>query len=471
MSAPGYWLGRLVFLRALAVIYLVAFLAAANQFRPLLGERGMLPIPRFVRAVPFKRSPSLFHWHYSDRLFATTAWVGVALAATALLGLPEHAPLWTSMLTWAVLWALYLSIVNVGQTWYSFGWESLLLETGFLAVFLGDVRSAPPVLVLWLLRWLLFRVEFGAGLIKLRGDPCWRDLTCLRYHHETQPMPGPLSWWFHHLPMWAHRVEAGSNHFAQLVVPFALLMPQPVAGIAAAVMIATQGWLVLSGNFAWLNALTIAIALPALGDGIIGAIVRVAPPEPLPVPVAWHQVLVVVLTVVVLALSYRPARNLLSSNQRMNSSFDPLHLVNTYGAFGSVTRVRHEVVLEGAHHADGPWLEYGFKGKPGDPTRRPRQFAPYHLRLDWLLWFVAISPGYGQAWFVPLVARLLENDRDTLGLLAHNPFPARPPTYVRANLYRYRFTTWAERRATGAWWHREPEHELLPAVRREDVRR
>ena len=148
--------------------------------------------------------------------------------------------------------------------WYGFGWESLLLEAGFLAIFLGNDDTAPPVLVLWLVRWLLFRVEFGAGLIKLRGDPCWRDLTCLYYHHETQPMPGPLSWFFHHLPKPLHRVEVAGNHFAQLVVPFALFAPQPVASVAAAIVIVTQLWLVLSGNFAWLNWITIILAFSAI---------------------------------------------------------------------------------------------------------------------------------------------------------------------------------------------------------------
>jgi hypothetical protein len=448
-----------VFLRALGGIYLVAFASAANQFRPLLGEHGMMPIPRFVDRVPWRQAPSLFQWRYSDRLFATVAWGGAALAALALVGATDLLPLGLSMLVWLVLWALYLSIVNVGQRWYSFGWESLLVETGFLAVFMGSGRAAAPTLVLWLLRWLLFRLEFGAGLIKLRGDECWRDLTCLRYHHETQPLPGPLSWWFHHLPMWAHRTEVAANHAAQLVLPFALLLPQPVCGIAALLMVVTQSWLVLSGNFSWLNVLTITIALPLLG---LGGHDQVSAP-------LWHDALVVAYVGVVLALSVRPARNLLSRRQLMNSSFDPLHLVNTYGAFGSITRVRNEVVLEGAEDADGPWLAYELKAKPGDPMRRPRQVAPYHLRLDWLLWFVAISPGYGEGWFVPLAARLLAGDADTLKLFRTNPFPDHPPAWVRATTWRYRFTTRAERRETGAWWHREPAGQLLRPVRLEDV--
>lgn len=270
-TAPDYWLSRVVVQRGLGVLYLVAFLTAANQFRALIGEHGLLPVPDFLRRVPFRHAPSLFHLRYSDRLFAAVAWGGVALSAAVVAGVTDLVPLWGALLVWAALWLLYLSIVNVGQTWYAFGWESLLLEAGFLAVFLGNDETGPPVLILWLMRWLLFRVEFGAGLIKMRGDACWRDLTCLYYHHETQPMPGPLSWFFHHLPRGVHRAETAANHFAQLVVPVALFTPQPVAGIAACVVIATQLWLVLSGNFAWLNWLTIVLAVAALDGSYVAA--------------------------------------------------------------------------------------------------------------------------------------------------------------------------------------------------------
>ncbi|MFJ5547920.1 lipase maturation factor family protein [Streptomyces sp. NPDC093225] len=466
-SAPGYWLSRLVFQRALAGLYLVAFTAAALQFRALLGERGMLPIPRYTAYVRFRHAPSLFQLRYSDRLFAGCAWTGAALAAAVAAGAADAVPLGAAMALWLVLWALYLSIVNVGQTWYSFGWESLLLEAGFLAVFLGNADVAPPVLVLWLLRWVVFRVEFGAGLIKMRGDPCWRRLTCLYYHHETQPMPGPLSWYFHHLPKPLHRVECAANHVVQLLVPVLLLTPQPVATVAALTIIGTQLWLVVSGNFAWLNWITITLAVSAVDFTWLGAPARTgADFGGTPV---WYVVLVCALTALVLVLSYHPARNLLSRRQVMNRSFDPLHLVNTYGAFGTVGRIRDEVVVEGTSdplpRRDSHWQAYEFRGKPGDVTRMPRQFAPYHLRLDWLMWFAALSPGYARDWFGPFVTRLLVNDRDTLRLLRHNPFPDAPPLYVRARLYRYRFTTWQERRETGAWWDRRLLRDFLPPTR------
>lgn len=452
-SAPEYRLGALVLEHGVAAVYLIAFVAAARQFRPLLGERGMLPVPAYLARRSFWRAPSIFQVRYSDRFFAGVSWLGAALAAAMVAAL-DAVPLWAAMLSWLTLWVLYLSIVNVGQTWYGFGWESLLLETGFLMIFLGNGQVAPPVLTLYLVRWLLFRVEFGAGLIKMRGDSCWRDLSCLDYHHETQPMPGPLSWFFHHLPRPLHRIEVAGNHFAQLVVPFGLFAPQPVASIAAGVIVITQLWLVASGNFAWLNWLTIFLAFSAVDQRWVG----VGASGVLPGPPLWFVVLVIGVTAAMLVLSYWPVRNMLSPAQRMNMSFNVFHLCNTYGAFGSISRIRQEVVIEGTSDTSvgdqTVWQEYEFKGKPTGLRRLPRQFAPYHLRLDWLMWFAAISPGYALAWMTPLLHRLLRNDFATLKLLQRNPFPDSPPRFVRAQLYEYRFTTPAELRRDRAWWHR-----------------
>ncbi|UKL04522.1 MULTISPECIES: lipase maturation factor family protein [unclassified Streptomyces] len=452
-AAPEYWLSRLVFQRLLALLYLVAFLTTALQFRALSGSRGMTPVRESVTWTQWRHSPSLLLPRRSDRLTACCAWAGCALSAALLAGADQLLPLWGAMLLWTAPWVLYLSFVNTGSLWYGFGWELLILEAGFLAVLLGNDRVAPPLPVLLLLRWALFRLEFGAGLIKWRGDRCWRELTCLYHHHETQPMPGPLSRLFHLLPRRVHRMEAAANHVVQLGVPFLLFTPQPVAGAAACLMIATQLWLVASGNFAWLNWLTIALAVTALD------LTPLAGDRAFTTPPLWYVVVVCAATAGLLALSYRPARNLFSRQQAMNRSWDPLRLVNSYGAFGTVSRVRHELVVEGTDDpAPGPgtrWLAYEFRGKPGDPARRPRQFAPYHLRLDWMMWFAALSPAFARPWFDGFLERLLTGDRDTLRLLRHSPFPPdAPPVHVRVLLYRYRFTTREERRATGDWWHR-----------------
>src|SRR4051812_16553388 len=278
LDAVDYSVTRALLERGLAIVYVLAFLNVIHQFPALLGERGLLPVPRFLSAVTYRDAPSLFHLAYSDRLVRAVGWLGVIVAGLLVGGVPQLVGLVPTMLAWLVLWVLYLSIVNVGQTFYGFGWESLLCEAGFLAIFLGDDRTAPPVLVLWLFRWLAFRVEFGAGLIKLRGDPCWKDLTCLDYHHETQPMPNPLSWYFHRLPRSLRRVEVLGNFVAQLGAPVGLFLPQPIAGISGAIMVAAQGCLMISGNYAWLNAVTMLIAAAAIPDAALRVILPVGPP-------------------------------------------------------------------------------------------------------------------------------------------------------------------------------------------------
>jgi Lipase maturation factor len=471
LAAPEWWWGRLVLERGMAVVYLIAFVCAARQFRGLIGAHGMLPVPNYLAQRSFRSSPSVFHLHYSDGFFAIVCWVGAAISAAMVVGLADAVPVWTAMLGWLLLWGLYLSIVNVGQIWYSFGWESLLLEAGLLVVFVGNNDVAPPVLVMWLTRWLLFRVEFGAGLIKLRGDRCWRDLSCLDYHHETQPMPGPLSWFFHRLPRPFHRVEVAGNHFAQLVVPFGLFAPQPIASVAAAIIAATQLWLVLSGNFSWLNLLTIVLAASVIDASVLGIANPASIPASQPL---WYAALVVVFAILVLVRSWYPARNLVSRRQRMNSSFDPLHMVNTYGAFGSISRTRDEVVIEGtteSHLSDETvWREYEFKGKPGDVKRMPRQWSPYHLRLDWLMWFLPLSSAYAQPWLMPFCNGLLTNDPAIVALLRMNPFPDAPPAYVRATLYRYRFSTAQELRTQRVWWRRERIGEYLAPLSLDEAR-
>lgn len=458
-TAPDLELARLLVQRGVALVYALAFLNVLVEWRPLLGDDGLLPVRRFVARAPFRRTPSLFHRWPSDRAALVSGWLGLIGALALLSGVVTAAPTWVSMLVWALLWVLYLSHVNVGQIFYGFGWESILLEAGFLATFLGSTDVAPPTLTLLLVRWLVFRVEFGAGLIKMRGDQCWRDLTCLDYHHETQPLPGPLSRRFHRTPTWVHRMETGANHVVQLVVPFGLFLPQPVAGIAATAIIVTQGWLMVSGNFAWLNLVTIVLATSALPDGWFDGLapsLAAAPVEG--TPVAFMVVVGVVFVATVVA-SWWPVRNMASRRQRMNTAFNPFHLVGSYGAFGSVTRRRDEVVIEGSMAEDPDdedgWREYQFWGKPGEVDRRPPQVAPYHLRLDWLLWFAALDPAPTRhRWFTQLLDALRRGDPLIRRLVRVDPFDGAAPRWLRVRRFRYRYTTRDERRATGDTWHR-----------------
>jgi len=457
-DADGYELARQVLQRGIAAIFVIAFVSTAAQFPALLGEFGVLPVRRYLETGYARRQPTVFRWRYSDRMLRAVCIGGAAAAASVVLGLPQLAPSWVPMLVFLAMWGAYLSIVNVGQTFYSFGWESLLLEAGFTVAFLGSVDVAPPIVVLLLTRWLVFRLEFGAGLIKLRGDSAWRDLTALTYHHETQPMPNPLSRWAHLLPRWFHRFEVVANHVTQLVVPFFLFAPQPVASVAAGLIILTQCWLVLTGNFAWLNVITIVLAFSAVGDPWPS-------PDYAPTP-AWWVVVVLAASALLAVLGWWPLRNLFSRHQLMNASFNRWHLVNAYGAFGTVTRRRYEIVIEGTlaeNPGEGDWVAYEFRGKPGDPRRVPRQFAPYHLRLDWLMWFLALG-SRDERWFMALLEKLLRADAPTLRLLRTDPFGGEPPRAVRARRYLYRFATRDERRRSGDWWTRDDAGMLVPPV-------
>ena len=470
MHAPDYEFARVVLQRGIAVMFLIAFASTAAQFRALLGEHGLLPVPKLLESKQHLRGFTVFrYWRYTDNRLMVVAWVGMALAASVILGLPQWGPPWVPMLVFLALWLLYMSITNIGQTFYGFGWEMLLLEAGFTAAFLGSDAVPPSAPILLLTAWLVFRLEFGAGMIKIRGDRSWRDLTALYYHHETQPMPNPLSRFAHLLPRPVHRAEVSGNHFAQLVVPFLLFAPQPVASVAAAIIILTQLWLVLSGNFAWLNWITIVLAFSRISDPVAHWALPFVPldwgsGESSPV---WWTIVVLAVTLLLIVLSFWPIRNLLSRRQLMNASFNRWQLVNAYGAFGSVTKRRFEVTVEGTLDKsptdEADWREYEFKGKPGDVVRMPRQFAPYHLRLDWLMWFLPLGSVH-EEWFYAFLGKLLEADARTLRLLRIDPFGGEWPRWVKASLYLYRFSTRAEKRETGNWWVRQLVRVAIPPV-------
>jgi hypothetical protein len=462
----GLWLTRLLLERGIALICLIAFINVVQQFRPLLGEQGLLPVPLFIRQISFSDAPSLFFWLPKDWAFTAGGVLGILLSLLVLTGISSRYS-WLSITTWLLIYLLYLSFVNVGQTFYAFGWESILLECCFFAIFLGSAKTIPSPIPIWLFRWLLFRVMFGAGLIKLRGDSCWRDLTCLDYHYETQPMPNPLSWFYHFGPHWLGKAGVLFNHFAELIVPFGLLLPQPIVGIAGLITILFQLSIISSGNLSWLNWLTLILAFSTLDAKFLSGIVHWAPPvmHALPKPVHWSYLGLAALTA---WLSVPVVVNMLSARQVMNTNFNSLHLVGTYGAFGSITRIRYEVIVEGTDErvvtSSTRWREYEFKGKPGRVDRMPPQIAPYHLRLDWLMWFAAMSDYSNYPWFVNFVAKLLQGDKPVLSLLRDNPFPQAPPRYVRARLFEYHFTTPAEHRKTGAWWTRREVGPYFPAV-------
>jgi hypothetical protein len=475
----GHWLTRFLVLRLLGLIYLMAFLTWVNQGPALVGSHGLLPAARYLgrlaeeqgsRGAGFLQAPSIFWIADSDRVLFGAGYLGIALSLLVMGG-------YANAIVLLLLWALHLSVCNVGQIFYGFGWEMQLLETGFLCVFLCPLldgrpfpRRPPPIIVIWLLRWLIARIMLGAGLIKLRGDTCWTDLTCLDYHFETQPIPSPLTPFFHALPSAAHKVGVLFNHFVELVVPFFVFGPRRLRLAAGVCLLALQVILILSGNLAYLNWLTIVPILACFDDGVWRSLAprallaRVERAAAAAVPSTGQRWAVAILAGVVLVLSIEPVKNLLSNEQAMNFSFTRLQLVNTYGAFGSVGRERQEIVFEGTlDDTIGPqtrWTAYEWKCKPSDPARRPCWMSPYHRRLDWLIWFAAMGPPGQSPWAVHLVWKLLHADPGALGLLAGDPFHGRAPHFVRATLYRYRLT----RPGAKVWWERTELSPWLPPL-------
>jgi len=479
-AAVDFGFAREVLQRGIAALFVVAFLSSFHQFPALLGDHGLLPAPRLLAwARGSKRTagmlrPTLFRrLRYTDRRLKALCVGGMVVGAALVCGIPQFGPPWVPALCFLALWLGYMSIVSLGQTFYGFGWEMLLLEAGFLAAFLGSRDQSAPVVIIVLFWWLVFRLEFGAGMIKIRGGREWRDLTALMYHHETQPMPGPLSRQAHLLPAWFHRLEVLGNHFAQLVVPWLLFaplvglwvgspVPAIIGAVAATIVIATQVWLVLTGNFAWLNWATIVLAFS--GYGLPGTSVSGSEA----IPLYWIIVTGAVF-VLYIVLSWWPARNLVAHRQLMNASFNRWQLANAYGAFGTVTKTRIEYVIEGTQDHDpdaATWAEYVFKGKPGPLRRIPRQFAPYHLRLDWLMWFLPLGRAL-DPWFEQFLVALLRADAAVLRLLARDPFSGTEPRWVRVISYRYRFATRTEFRETGQRWMRDQRRLLVRPVSRD----
>jgi hypothetical protein len=483
-----YELTRFAILRLLGLVYLVAFVSLARQYGGLLGSHGLLPVAQFLPyarshlgAAAFWKIPTLF-WLVgsSDGVMQAACWAGIVLSAAAMLGV-------TNAVVQVALWALYASFVHVGQIFYGYGWEIQLLETGLLAAFLCPVRSLRPLpharapaIVVWLLRWLIFRIMLGAVLIKLRNDPCWRDLSCLDFHFETQPNPNPMAWWAHRAPHAVHVAGVLFNHVAEGVAPWFAFGFRRWRHAAGAVIVAFQVTLIASGNLSFLNWLTIVPALACFDDTAFArllprqwradALVRFAAMKVDPV----HRRVAAVYAVIVGVLSVGPVLNLLSSRQAMNTSFDPLDLVNTYGAFGSVDRKRFEVILEGTRDEvpddSAHWQEYELPCMPGDTRRRPCLVTPYHYRLDWQMWFVGNDAARGEnigsePWLVHLVWQLLQGDPSPEPLLARNPFHGLPPRWIRAHLWLYRFSP---SRAEGTWWQRRRVGEYLAPVSLED---
>jgi hypothetical protein len=469
---------RYFFLRALAVIYLAAFWSLNAQVLGLAGKDGIVPAAQHMANVRgyaeeqkmgisrYWVEPTLCWISTTDEFLRGLCVAGILFSIVLLFGI-------ASPLCLAALWVLYLSLTTVCGVFLQFQWDNLLLEVGLLAIFLGPFNwfsrpgreRNPSMIIVWLCRWLLFRLMFQSGCVKLlSGDPLWRDLTALSVHYETQPLPTWIGWYAHQLPMWAQKASCALMFFVELVVPFLIFMPRRIRVWAVPPIVGLQVMILLTGNYCFFNWLTIALCLFLMDD------VWLRRPLPRAAPLARRFVIaresgfgvfaafVMLITLLLMAgmFGFRSWPTALVSVYR---AMAPFRSINSYGLFAVMTPSRPEIFVEGSN--DGKtWLAYEFKYKPEEPDQRPRFVAPHQPRLDWQMWFAALGDYRGNPWFVNFCIRLLQGQAEVLALLEKNPFPERPPRYVRAIVYDYRFTRMGSR----DWWRREGKGEYLPVI-------
>ena len=479
----SYELTRWVFLRGLGVIYLIAFLSLWPQLRGLIGPQGILPAQDLLAAARrqlggerFHLVPTLFWIEGGPTALHLACALGVLCSVLLILNV---APLPSLV----VLWVLYLSLAAVGREFLAYQWDVLLLEAGLLAMLFAPGHLLPrgaarPVsaLALFLLWWLLFRLTFQSGIVKLTsGDPTWRNLTALDYHFWTQPLPTWTAWYVNLLPSGAKKLMVVGTYLLEIGVPFLIFGPRPARLAACAGMILMQLLIFGTGNYNFFNLLTMALALLLVDDAVWASVLpaRLSHSLQAAAPAAgalFPRLATTLLAVLLLAassvklwLSFFPYESLPRLIARPLVWVEPFRSVNSYGLFRVMTTERPEIVVEGSD--DGQtWLAYDFRYKPGDPSRRPAFVEPHQPRLDWQMWFAALSRYDYTPWFQAFLARLLEGSPRVLALMGRNPFPDHPPKYARAQLYEYRFTTWRERRETGAWWSRTLVGAYSPVV-------
>jgi predicted DCC family thiol-disulfide oxidoreductase YuxK len=468
---PKFDLVSWLFLRALGLIYLAAFLSFGAQALGLIGSHGILPLSEFTGAVRSQLGPERYWWFpmvfwldQSDSAIQAACWAGTALSLLLIFNVMPRLSLY-------FLYALYLSLFYAGQIFMGFQWDVLLLESGFLALLLS-ITTKPGI---WLLRWLVFRFMFLSGSTKLlSGDRTWANLSALSYHFQTQPLPSPLAWYAHHLPRVVLIASTAATFVIELVLPFLIFCPRRLRFIAAWGILLLQVLILLTGNYTFFNLLAMALCLVLFDDAALRKVlprrlrsfvqdrVRYTKPGAIVSLAAGAFALLIVFVSLVQMQGTFGGRTS-SPAMWIDNYIAPLCIVNTYGLFAVMTTARTEIIIEGSY--DGiHWQEYAFRYKPGDVRRVPQWNIPHQPRLDWQMWFAALGTASQNPWFPRFLQRLLENSPEVTALLGSNPFPHKPPLYVRALLYDYRYSSREEKQATGAWWVRQPDGIYYPAT-------
>ncbi|NJK91289.1 MAG: DUF393 domain-containing protein [Blastochloris sp.] len=478
---PSYSMATWLFLRGMALVYLLAFLSLLPQVTALVGPEGIWPAQLYLNRVfeqwqldALLQLPTVFWLGSSDLALLSVCILGCLLALSALCG-------WGGASLFLVLWFLYLSLVQVGGPFLSFQWDHLLLEAGFLCFLLSPWHAQPlapsqlrpSFLARWLILFLLFRLMFASGLVKLAsGDPTWANLTALTYHYETQPLPSPLAYFLHHTPLWFHQGSALIMFSVELILPFLIFCPRRPQLVAASAFLSLQLLIALSGNYGFFNLLSSLLCLLLIDDKTWTRLpLSFFRPNPNPDDVkTQNSVQLLPYALLVLLLSTVSFSSLLLKKsdwpdwiQKIRQIVAPYRSINHYGLFAVMTTTRREIMIEGSN--DGiQWLPYRFKWKPDELTELPGWVAPHQPRLDWQMWFAALGTAQQNPWFIQFCRQLLLGNEKVLSLLDHNPFPDNPPRYLRANLLIYTFAPVSERTPNGPWWQAQPEQPYLRPI-------
>ncbi|MCX4186471.1 lipase maturation factor family protein [Methylophaga sp. OBS4] len=459
---PDYQLTANLFLRLLAVIYFIAFASLFGQMAGLVGPDGILPFDRVLERAyqqdgwqAWLTLPNLFWFNASDLALQSAAVAGCIFSVLLFLGRLEQ-------LATIALFVLYLSLFHAGQLFLSFQWDSLLLEAGFLAIFL---ISGPSLLLILLYEWLLFRFRFMSGLAKLLSDdPSWASFTALHHYFETQPLPHIGSWYAHYLPHWLHQFGVGFTLFTELLVPFLIFMPRPYRIAAALITILMQLLLIATSNHAYVNLLVILLCVLLLDDRIISRLlprkllqwINKGSREPglLKSGLALISGLLIVFVSTTAFYMYATRSLLPEPIIKIDDSVQLWGIGHIYHVFPTMQTTRQELLIQGSDDGQN-WRDYEFKFKPGKVNRQPAFIVPYHPRLDWMMWFVPSQSGRQLYWFREFQSQLRKGSPQVLSLLKNNPFPVKPPRFLRVQAYDYRFTTAEQRKQSGDWWRRE----------------
>jgi predicted DCC family thiol-disulfide oxidoreductase YuxK len=509
---PTYFWAQRWFLRTLGVTYLIAFVSLWVQVDGLIGSDGVSPVNQFLPAVraqlgqhAYALLPTLCWFNSSNAFLHFLCGGGGVISLLLIFGIAPA-------LSLVALFAFYLSLTIAGQTFLSFQWDVLLLETGFLSIFFAPWRLWPTELLLWpgsappatglpvsrpglfLLKLLLFKLMLMSGVVKLTsGDDSWgwmnhsfhwSALTALDYHYWSQPLPTVFAWWADKSPEWFKHFSVAFCLAVEIVVPFFIWAPRRPRLIAAGLMIFLQLAIAITGNYCFFNLLTIALCLLLIDDSVVASLCRGAPLHHIPSTATQRRgysstlstYTAIIVMIVTLPLNawlifsaFKPRARPPNALANLYEHLEAFRMVNGYGLFRVMTKDRREIVIEGS--AEGvEWLPYEFKWKPGDVKRTPGWCAPHQPRLDWQMWFAALEAPQENPWLGGLVVRLLQGSHNVNRLLAHNPFPDKPPRYIRAMFYRYQFTTVSELRQTGEWWKRQELGEYLPTISLDQLR-